>query len=136
MFLKMRKSPILLLSLLAIGSVAAALYVNQRGAAPDKMTPEELTRAKIKRILICILAYQSDKKEWPQVGSWEKQLRPYFVRDAFFSPQAVPIDSWGHGIKYGIKNEGGHAEAFLYSCGRNGIDEKGTNDDILIQIPP
>jgi hypothetical protein len=127
---------ILLLSILAIVSVAAALCVNLRGPAPDKMTREEVTHAKMKRILICIQAYQSDKKEWPLVRSWGEQLKPYFVRDAFFSPEAVLIDGWGNGIKYWIRSEGGHPEAFLYSCGRNGVDDKGANDDILIQIPP
>jgi hypothetical protein len=136
MFSKLPNSPILLLSILAIVSVAAALCVQLRGPAPDKMKREELARAKMKRILICILAYQSDKKEWPQVRSWDQQLKPYFVRDAFFSPEAVVIDGWGNRINYGVKNEGGHPEVFLYSCGRNGIDDKGTNDDILMQIPP
>src|SRR5689334_19313506 len=129
MISKLPKSPILLLSILAVVSVVAALYVRP---APDKMTREELTRAKMKRILICILAYQSDKKEWPQVRSWDEQLKPYLVRDALFSPEAVIIDGWGNGIKYEVRNEGGDPEAFIYSCGRNGIDDKGTNDDIFI----
>ena len=100
------------------------------------MNREELTRAKLKRIHICVLSYRSDKKEWPEVRSWDEQLMPYFVRDSFFSPGTVIVDGWGNRIKYGVKDAGGHPEAFLYSCGRNGIDDKGTNDDILIEIQP
>ena len=125
---------ILLLTILAIVAVAANVYL--RRPAPDKMNREELTRAKLKRIHICVLGYRSDKKEWPEVRSWDEQLKPYFVRDSFFSPETVTVDGWGNRIKYGVKNEGGHSEAFLYSCGRNGTDDQGTNDDILIRIPP
>ena len=127
---------ILLLTIMAVVAAAASVYLNLRPAAPDKMNREELTRAKLKRIHICVLGYRSDKKEWPEVRSWDEQLKPYFVRDSFFSPETVTVDGWGNRIKYGVKNEGGHSEAFLYSCGRNGIDDQGTNDDILIQIPP
>ncbi len=127
---------ILLLTMLAVVAVAASMYLNLRPAAPDRMNREELTRAKIKRIHICVLAYHSDKKEWPEVKSWDEQLKPYFVRDSFFSPETVVVDGWGNRIKYEVRNEGGHSEALLYSCGRNGIDDKGTNDDILIEIRP
>jgi len=132
---RIRRS-ILLLAILAIVAVAVSAYQNLRPPTPDKMTREELTRAKMKRILICVLDYQSDKKEWPEVKSWDEQLKPYFVRDSFFSPETVVVDGWGNRIKYAVKNEGGHPEAFLYSCGRNGIDDKGTNDDVLIEIAP
>jgi hypothetical protein len=127
---------ILLLTILAIVAVAASVYLNLKAPAPDKMNRDELTRAKMKRILICVLDYRSDKKEWPEVKSWDEQLKPYFVRDAFFSPETVIVDGWGNKIKYGVRSEGSHPNAFLYSCGRNGIDDTGTNDDILIEIQP
>lgn len=123
--------------------MASSSIGNALGDAPlssivrrEVLSREELTRAKMKRILICVLDYQSDKKEWPDVKSWDGQLKPYFARDSFFSPETVVVDGWGNRIKYGVKNEGAHSEAFLYSCGRNGVDDKGTNDDILIPISP
>lgn len=124
------------LTTLAVLTVVASLYINLKSPAPDKMNREELTRAKMKSITVCIYEYQSDKKEWPDVKSWDEQLKPYFVRDSVFSAEALAVDGWGNRIKYGTRNEGGHPEAFLCSSGRNGIDENGTNDDILIEIPP
>lgn len=132
---RMRRS-ILLLTILAIVAVAVSVYVNLRPPAPDKMNREELTRAKMNRIVICVLRYESDKKEWPKVKSWDEQLKPYLMRDSFFSPETAVADGWGNRIKYGVRDEDGHSEAFLYSWGRNGIDDKGTNDDILIEIRP
>ena len=125
------------LTILAIVAVAASVYLNLRGPTPDKMTREELTRAKMRRIELCILRYQSDKKEWPDVKSWDEQLKPYFAQDSnFFSPEKLVLDAWGNRIKNGVRKEGEHPQPFLHSCGRNGIDDKGTNDDILIEIPP
>jgi hypothetical protein len=51
------------------------------------------------------------------------------------SPEKLVLDAWGNRIKYGVRKEGDHAQPFLYSCGQDGIDDKGSNDDILIEIP-
>jgi hypothetical protein len=122
--------------ILAIVALAVGVYFNLRGPTPDKMNCEELTRAHMNRVELCILRYQSDKKDWPDVKSWDEQLQPYFAKDSkFFSPSKVVLDGWGNRIKYGVKQEGDYPQPFLYSCGRNGIDDKGTGDDILIEIP-
>ena len=114
--------------------VIAAMLVYPMLDKPDKMGPKAFTRSKMRRIEGHILDFYSEKKTWPEPKSWDEQLRPYFAQSRSFSPEDLVLDAWGKKIKYELKAVDDHLQPHLYSCGPDGTDDRGTNDDIMIEV--
>ncbi|TGN99905.1 hypothetical protein PN36_32030 [Candidatus Thiomargarita nelsonii] len=80
----------------------------------------------IKKISTTIRQFQSDRKFFPKytdIFPLEKTQIKY--------PNQIKIDAWGNLFIYVVKEKG--EKFLLYSVGKNGIDEFGKGDDILLE---
>lgn len=128
----MRASTLYILMSIAVLSIVIAFLVNAKDATPDKMTPSELTTAKLKRIHIQLLKFYSANHKWPIRSHWKQELKPYLEADGFFPFDRVTVDGWDSQIQCAENTNG--SGLILRSFGRNRIDDHGSNDDITVVV--
>lgn len=77
-----------------------------------------------------IAVYRSQKNKLPE--KLEDLLQPTdSFPGGFLAPEkSVPLDGWGHALVF--KPDGDGRKFRLYSCGADGKDDGGTNDDVLV----
>lgn len=73
--------------------------------------------------------YNIEHGNFPE--SLDKLLEPTDgYPDGFYPPKKLPVDPWGNPYKYVRFTEGQH-RYMIWSCGPDGVDDKGKGDDIV-----
>ena len=93
------------------------------------------TRNKLYHLHVAMILYRKEKGAWPDMMEWKEQIDPYVYRKSGArSKSDCYIDRWGNEIQYLAVEVKGETKRRLYSLGCNGLDEKGTGDDIVFDI--
>jgi len=102
---------------------------------PARKYPYVQTSSRIDHIDIAIALYKEENGNWPDTEKWKEQISLYVYKTKESKNENLwYMDQWGHEIKYLVKEWKTETVRLLYSCGPNGIDEKGTGDDIVREV--
>lgn len=99
-----------------------------------KPGPGAKTRANLGGLRNVVWCYGNTHGRWPDPTSWQRQLIEF---DAVYTGvrdlQGLFVDAWDRPMRYEVRTDsGGRPIAVMYSTGKDGIDDHGGGDDIVV----